>query len=275
MKRTKLSEQLLYLAIYGSAALSCTAMIAIIGYIVFKGAPSIDWTFLSSPYKGSQHGIYPMIVTTLYMIGLSLAVAAPIGVCSAIYLNEYAKDGKLVRLIRFATDSLSGIPSIIYGLFGYMFFVTVLQLKMSILSGALTLAIMVLPLVIRTTEEALKTVPAGYREGSLALGASKITTILRIVLPSAAEGIITSIILSIGRIVGETAAVYLTAGMVTRVPGGILDSGRTLAVHLYVLAKEGISFERAYASATVLLVIIAGLNLLANRLATGMRKKTT
>ncbi|MFA6075523.1 MAG: phosphate ABC transporter permease PstA [Negativicutes bacterium] len=273
MKKTKLSEKLIYLAIYLSAALSLTAMLAIIGYIVFKGAPIVDWTFLTSPYKGAEHGIYPMIVTTLYMIVVSLAVSAPIGICSAIYLNEYAKAGKLVRIIRFATDSLSGIPSIIYGLFGYMFFVTALQLKMSILSGSLTLAIMVLPLVIRTTEEALKTVPMAYREGSLALGASKISTIFRIVLPSAAQGIITAIILSTGRIVGETAAVYLTAGMVTRVPGGIMESGRTLAVHLYVLAKEGISFEQAYASATVLLVIIAVLNILAVRLASGIRKR--
>jgi len=273
MKNTKFIERLIYLAIYLAAAISLTAMLAIIGYIVFKGAPVVDWTFLTSLYKGPEHGIYPMIVTTLYVIVVSLAVAAPVGICSAIYLNEYAGDGKLVRIIRFATDSLSGIPSIIYGLFGYMFFVTALQLKMSILSGSLTLAIMVLPLVIRTTEEALKTVPMAYREGSLALGASKIATILRIVLPSAAQGIITAIILSTGRIVGETAAVYLTAGMVTRVPGGIMESGRTLAVHLYVLAKEGISFEQAYASATVLLIIIAVLNISAMRLASGIRKR--
>ena len=273
MKHMKLAERLVYLAIYLAAAMSLTAMLTIIGYILFKGAPVVDWSFLTSPYKGSEHGIYPMIVTTLYMIVVSLAVAAPVGICSAIYLNEYAGNGKLVRVIRFATDSLSGIPSIIYGLFGYMFFVTALQFKMSILSGSLTLAIMVLPLVIRTTEEALKTVPMAYREGSLALGASKLSTITRIVLPSAAQGIITAIILSTGRIVGETAAVYLTAGMVTRVPGGIMESGRTLAVHLYVLAKEGISFEQAYASATVLLVIIAVLNISAMRLASGIRKR--
>jgi len=202
-------------------------------------------------------------------------ISGPIGICSAIYLVEYSKPGKLIRCIRFATESLAGIPSIIYGLFGYIFFVTALKLRMSILSGSITLSIMILPLIIRTTEEALKAVPNSYREGSLALGATKLTTIAKIIIPSAIQGILTAVILSVGRIVGETAALYLTAGMVTRIPDDIMSSGRSLSVHLYMLAKEGISFEQAFATATILLIIVAIINLIANRLASRIKKVTS
>ena len=187
--------------------------------------------------------------------------SAPIGIGAAIYLNEYAKEGKLVRGIRFATESLAAVPSILFGLFGMMFFLGTLKLGFSMLSGALTVSMMVLPTIVKATEEALKTVPVAYREGSLALGASKIATIGKVVLPSALPGILTGVILGTGRIVGETAAIYLTAGTMYRLPMNAMESGRTLSTHLYLLAKEGISFSEAYGTAVVLLVVILLLNL--------------
>jgi len=219
-----------------------------------------------------EGGILPMIVTTFYVIAISIAIATPIGICAAIYLVEYAKPGKLVRTIRFATESLAGIPSIIFGLFGFLFFVTVLHFKFSILSGALTLSIMVLPTIVRTTEEALKAVPQSYREGSLGLGASKLSTIMNVVLPTAVPGILAAVILSVGRIIGETAAIYMTVGMAPYIPKGFMESGRTLSVHLYLLAKEGISFEKAYATAAVLIIIVAFLNFIANKTASALNR---
>ena len=270
----KLSDKILYTLICAVSFITLGILIWIVGYVVIKGLPHISWEFLTSEYRGDSTGIFPMIITTIYIIALSLAISAPIGIFSAIYLVEYSKSGKIVDIIKFSIETLAGIPSIIYGLFGYMFFVIVLGFKMSLLSGALTLSIMVLPTIISTTEEALKSVPKSYREGSLALGATKLTTIIKVVLPSAIPGILTSVVLSMGRIVGETAAIYFTAGMATRIPK-IMESGRTLSVHLYLLAHEGISFEQAFATATVLLVIIATLNLVANKLALGIKKLTT
>lgn len=247
----------------------------ILVYIVTNGISHLSFDFIFSQYKGEKHGIFPMIITTVYVVLLSVAISTPIGICAAIYLVEYSKQGKILKLIRFATETLAGIPSIIYGLFGFIFFVTVLKFRFSLLSGALTLSIMVLPTIIRTTEEALKTVPGAYREGSLALGATKLQTILRVILPSAIPGILTAVILSVGRIVGETAAVYLTAGMVARLPEGVMDSGRTLSVHLYVLAKEGLSFEEAFATATILIIIVAAINYVTSLFASKIRKLTT
>ena len=241
-------------------------------YIISNGISEISWDFLTNDAKGKNAGIFPMILNTLYLILLSLAISTPIGVCSAIYLVEYAKAGKIVRVIRFATESLAAIPSILYGLFGMIFFVIALKLNFSIVPGAITLSMMVLPTIIRTTEEALKSVPNSYREGSLALGASKLKTILSIILPSAMPGIITAVILSIGRVVGETAAVYLTAGMVPRVAGSIMESGRTLSVHLYILAKEGISFQQADATAFVLILIVSIINFIANKIASRLKR---
>ena len=240
----------------------------ILWHIISNGISHVSWEFLTSNYSrtGTTAGIWPMIVSTVYMVLLSLAIAAPIGIMAAIYLTEYAKPGsKVVKLIRFATESLAGIPSIIYGLFGLTLFVSTMGLGFSILSGALTLSILILPVIIRTTEESLMAVPQTYREGSYALGASKIYTIRRLILPNSLPGIISSIILCIGRIIGESAPVFLTAGMVARIPNSVFDSGRTLTVHLYKLTQELFSineWNQAYATATTLVLIVLGLNVL-------------
>ena len=247
----KVSEKILY-GLLGIIAFSTFGMLIwILSYIFIKGIGNVDLL-----------GLMPAIITTIYMVVIGLVLAVPIGMGTAIYLNEYARRSKFVKGIRFATECLAAIPSILFGLFGMMFFVTQLKLGYSILAGGLTVALMILPTVVKTTEEALKTVPLSYREGSLALGASKFSTIMKVVLPSAVPGILTGIVFSTGRIIGETAAIYLTAGMVFRVPGNIMESGRTLSVHLYMLAKEGISLEQAYGTAIVLLIVVLALNLL-------------
>lgn len=273
MKSAKSTEDKVILGlIYLSTALTIGVLLWIIGYVVINGVGQITWEFLSTSPKGEEGGVLPMIVSTLYIVLLSLIIATPVGIGAAIYLVEYAKPGRLVRAIRFCTESLSGIPSIIFGLFGMIFFNTVLGLGFSLLSGALTVSIMILPTIIRTTEETLKSVPDSFREGSYGLGATKLRTIVRIILPSAIPGILAAIILSIGRVVGETAALYFTAGMVPRMPTAITDSGRTLAIHMYLLAKEGISFEKAFATATVLIVFVAIINLVASRAAKALNK---
>ena len=273
--KIRISDIIAKTIIWTAAIVAVAALAAIIIYILAKGLPHISWEFISTPYKGEQEGILPMIITTLYVILVTIIIATPIGIFAAIYLTQYAKQGRLLNFIRFATESLAGIPSIIYGLFGFLFFVNILQLKFSIIAGALTLSIMVLPTIIRTTEEAIKTVPISYKEGSLALGATLWTTIYKVILPTAIPGIMTAVILSIGRIVGETAAVYFTVGMVTRIPHAVSDSGRTLAVHLYLLAKEGISFEQSYATASILIIIVALINLCATIIAGKLKKKVT
>ncbi|MBK5251982.1 MAG: phosphate ABC transporter permease PstA [Peptostreptococcaceae bacterium] len=273
MKDKNMKDRIFRSLIWLSAALTAGILAWILGYVLYKGIGQISWEFISSMARGSgEGGILPMIVTTFYVIGVSILIVTPIGICAAIYMVEYAKPGPMVRSIRFATESLAGIPSIIFGLFGFLLFVTALHFKFSILSGALTLSIMVLPTIVRTTEEALKSVPDAYREGSLGLGASKLSTIVKVILPTAIPGILAAVILSIGRIVGETAAVYMTVGMAPYIPRGLMDSGRTLSVHLYILAKEGISFEKAYATATVLIFLVAIINLLANRMAAMLKR---
>jgi len=273
MEKRKIKDNILKSLIWISSFITVGILAWILLYVFMNGIGEINWEFLTSAAEGEgEGGILPMMITTLYVIVLTIIIATPIGICAAIYLVEYAKPGKIVRLIRFATESLAGIPSIIFGLFGMIFFVTTLKLGWSLVSGAITLSIMVLPTIVRTTEEALKSVPNTFREGSLGLGASKLRTIRLVVLPSAIPGILTAVILSIGRVVGETAAVYLTAGMVPRMPETVMDSGRTLAVHLYLLAKEGISFEKAYATATVLILIIIAINFSANKLASMLNK---
>lgn len=253
--------------IWAAAALTVGFLFWIIWYVLSNGVQYVDWNFITSTYSrtGDDKGILPMIISTVYMVVASIAVAAPLGIMTAIYLTEYAKVGsRLVKVIRFCTESLAGIPSIIFGLFGMTFFVVVLGLGFSILAGALTLSILILPVIIRTTEEALMTVPQTYREGSYGLGASKIYTIWRLILPSAIPGILTSVILSIGRVIGESAPVFLTAGMVARIPGSLLDSGRTLTVHLYALTTELFSaddWNQAYGTATVLIVVILLINM--------------
>ncbi|AFS78297.1 phosphate ABC transporter permease protein 2 [Gottschalkia acidurici 9a] len=258
--------------IWSSALITVGVLLWIVIYIVMNGIGEINKEFLTTAPVGAEGGIYPMIFITLYMIILTIGIATPIGICAAIYLVEYAKPGKIVRLIRFATESLAGIPSIIFGLFGFIMFVTTFKLGWSILAGALTLSLMILPTIVRTTEEALKSVPNAYRQGSLALGASKFRTILLVVLPSSIRGIMTSVILSIGRIVGETAAVFFTAGTVARTPNSVMDSGRTLAVHLYILAKEALSFSKAFATATILILLVLLINIITNSFGSKLKK---
>jgi len=267
--QTKISDFIIKIFIWLFTLIAVGVLILIVGFVLIKGLPYISWNFIVSP----DTGILPMIVTTLIIIPLTLIIAAPIGICSAIYLVEYARPGKIVNLIRFATESLAGIPSIIYGLFGYVFFCLTLGFNYSILSGSLTLSIMVLPTIIRTTEEAIKTVPNSYREGSLALGATKLTTIFKIILPSSISGILTAIILSIGRIVGETAAVIFTLGTVTDMPKNLMSSGRTLATHMYNLAREGTNENAAFATAAVLIIVVALINLSARGVAGQFQKK--
>ncbi|MGN1402029.1 MAG: phosphate ABC transporter permease PstA [Bacillus sp. (in: firmicutes)] len=256
-----------------SAFLTVATLVVIVGYIFLKGYKLISFDFIFGDYSPvGGGGIWPMIVTTLYTIGISLLIATPIGILAAVYLQEYAKQGRLVKIIRYATESLTGIPSIIYGLFGAVFFVTTLKLGMSILSASLTLTIIVLPVIIRTTEEALKTVPQSYREGSLALGSTKFQTLYKVILPSAIPGILSGIILSIGRIVGESAAIFLTAGTVAAMPEGILSSARTLTVHSFLVTQESGDIELAAAIGIVLIVIILILNLSATYISKKLNK---
>lgn len=269
----KLKENILKLLVYLSAAFTVTTLVVIVGYIFIKGISGINPTFLFSDYSASgDGGILPMIVTTLYTVFLSIGVATPIGVLAAIYLQEYAKKGKMVTAIRFATESLAGIPSIIYGLFGGIFFVVTLGMKYSILSGSLTVAIIILPVIIRTTEEALKTVPQNYREASLALGSTKFQTLYKVVLPSAIPGILSGLILSVGRVIGESAAILLTAGTVAKMPGGIFDSARTLTVHAYLLTKETGDIQGAASIGVVLIIIVLLLNTVAKVVAKKLNK---
>lgn len=237
----------------------------IIGFILKNGLPHITREFLAGmPQRmGKEGGILPMIIGTCYLVLVAIAIATPLGVGSAIFLNEYSRGGKLVKAVRFGIDCLAGIPSIIFGLFGFVLFVIKLGFGWSILSGGLTLAFMILPTIIRTSEEAIKAVPAVYREVSKSLGAGKWQTIQRVVLPNAFPGILTGIILGIGRSVGETACVIFTAGSSLLIPTSILSPTRSMAVHFYILAREGISMEKAYATAAVLIILILAINLFA------------
>jgi len=269
----KFKDNLLRGLLWFSAFLTVAILVTIVGFIFMKGYKLISFDFIFGDYSPVGHGgIWPMIVTTLYTIGISLLIATPIGILAAVYLQEYAKQGRLVKMIRYATESLTGIPSIIYGLFGAVFFVTTLKLGMSIISASLTLTIIVLPVIIRTTEEALKTVPSSYREGSLALGSTKLQTLYKVILPSAMPGILSGIILSIGRIVGESAAIFLTAGTVAAMPASIFSSARTLTVHSYLVTQESGDIQLAAAVGIVLIVIILVLNLSATYISKKLNK---
>ncbi len=253
---------------------------------MINGIPHIKSDLFALKYTSENGSLFPALINTIIMTLLSLVIAVPFGIFSAIFLVEYAKRGnKFVNMIRITTETLSGIPSIVYGLFGMLFFVTTLKwgysllagactLKWgySLLAGACTLAIMILPLIMRTTEEALKSVPDSYREGSFGLGAGKLRTVFRIVLPSAIPGILAGVILAIGRIVGETAALIYTAGTVAEIPTGVMGSGRTLAVHMYSMSREGLHMDQAYATAVVLLVLVIGINWLSGFVAKKITK---
>lgn len=270
-KKRKIKDLVLQILIWIFSLITVGFLLWMIIYIVSKGFRGLSWEFITSEYnlyKGKT-GIMPMIVGTVVLIVATLVIAVPIGVSAAIYLTEYAKQGRPVRLIRFATESLAGIPSIIYGLFGYLFFKNTLGLGFSIASGALTLSIMILPTIVRTTEEALLAVDPGYREGSLALGASRLQTIFKVILPSAVPGILTAVILGMGRVIGESAAVMYTVGSNPRLPQFsrlLTSSVRTLSVHLYAVALQEADFQSAFATATILMIIIAILNFAANRI---------
>ena len=245
----------------------------LIVYILVQGVPHLTPDLFAWEYTSDNVSMLPSMINTLLMTVLALLIAVPIGVGSAIYMVEYAKKGnRFVAVVRVTAETLTGIPSIVYGLFGMLFFVTALGWRLSLLSGAATVAIMVLPVIMRTTEEALMSVPDNYRQGSLGLGAGKLRTVFRVVLPSAIPGILSGVILATGRIVGETAALIYTAGSIAKVPNSIFDSTRTLSVHMYILSKEGMHTEQAYATAVVLLVMVIGINLLSDWLANRLVK---
>lgn len=244
-----------------SGILTMAMMAFLIGFIVVKGVRYLTPDLFALTYNSDNVSLMPALVNTLIVTILSLLIAIPIGLAAAIYLVEYAKKGsRLVKLIRITAETLSGIPSIIYGLFGLLFFGTALGWGYSLLSGSLTLVIMVLPVIIRTSEEALLAVPDSYREASFGLGAGKLRTIFKIVLPTAVPGILSGVVLSTGRIVGETAALLYTAGTVAKIPSNLMGSGRTLAVHMYVLSSEGLYMNQAFATAVVLLIVVLLLN---------------
>lgn len=251
-----------------SAVITLTVLVALLVYILAKGIPNLKPELFEWEYNTSNVSMMPAIINTITITLMSLLFAVPAGVCSAIYLVEYAKRGnKFIPIVRLTTETLSGIPSIVFGLFGYLFFNIYLGWGYSILGGALTLSIMILPLIMRTTEEALQAVPDAYREGSFGLGAGKLRTVFRVVLPSAVPGILSGVILAIGRIVGETAALLYPAGTAAEVADGLFSSGRTLAVHMYALLNEGLYMEQAYATAVILLVMVVFINALSSFIA--------
>ena len=263
---------MMLLVMFG-AILTFLVLIFLIVYILVHGVPYLKPSLFSLHYTSENASLMPALINTVIMTGLSLLIAVPLGIFAAIFLVEYAKRGnKFMGVIRLTTETLSGIPSIVYGLFGMLFFVNTLGWVFSLLAGAFTLSIMILPLIMRQTEESLKSVPDSYREGSFGLGAGKLRTVFRIVLPSAVPGILAGVILAIGRIVGETAALMYTAGTVAKVPSGVMGSGRTLAVHMYNLASEGLYMDQAYATAVVLLVLVVGINTLSGVIAKRLTK---
>ena len=279
--RRKAYNRTLRFFLYFCAALTCLLLVVIIGYIFFRGIPNITWELLSTKpsYIKDSIGILPNIGNTVFLVLVTLVLTLPLGVGAAVYLTEYAKNRKLVSAIEFATETLTGIPSIIYGLVGMLFFCNFLSLGKSLLAGSLTLVIMTLPTIIRTTQESLKTVPASYREAALGLGAGKWHMIRTIVLPSSMDGIITGCILSVGRIVGESAALLFTAGMGMSLnnfftaEGFLHGSGASLTVALYVYAKERAEFDVAFAIAAILMVLTLLINLSAKLVGWKLKKK--
>lgn len=261
------------LLVTASALLTFAVLIFLIAYVLINGIPYIKPSLFALEYTSENVSLMPALVNTVIMTVLSLLIAVPFGIFSAIFLVEYADRGnKFVEIIRLTTETLQGIPSIVYGLFGMLFFVNTCGWGFSLLAGAFTLSIMVLPLIMRSTEEALKSVPDSYREGSFGLGAGKLRTVFKIVLPSAVPGILAGVILAIGRIVGETAALIYTAGTVAQIPSDVFGSGRTLAVHMYNLSSEGLYMDQAYATAVVLLVLVVGINTLSGIIAKKLTK---
>lgn len=272
-KRKPLSL-VMYLIVILAAALSVLALVFLIVYILVMGIPNLTPDLFAWEYNSDNVSCMPAIINTVIITLLTLVIAVPFGIGAAIYLAEYAKRGnKLVKVIRTMAETLSGIPSIVYGLFGMLCFVTAFHWGYSILAGAFTLSIMVLPTIMRTTEEALIAVPDSYREGSYGLGAGKLRTIVKTILPSAMPGILAGVILAIGRIVGETAALIYTAGSTSGLVDGVMSSGRTLAIHMYMLANEGLHTDQAWGTAVVLLALVLGINTLSGFIAKKLSSK--
>lgn len=262
------------IAVWTAAGITAASLLFIVLYILIKGIPYLKPSLFAWNYTSENVSLMPALINTLEITALSLVLAVPIGIGAAVYLNEYARRGnKLVSVIRLTAETLSGIPSIVYGLFGSLFFVKFLHMGLSILAGSLTLAVMILPLIMRTSEEALAAVPDSWREGSFGLGAGRLRTVFAVVLPSAIPGILAGVILGIGRIVGESAALIFTAGTVAEAAGSIFDSGRTLSVHLYSISTEGLHINETYATAVVLLVFVILINALSEWIARQIGKK--
>lgn len=273
-KKMYAGSVILKILVIAAAVFTVLILGYLIIYILARGIPHLSPGLFALKYTTDNVSMLPSIINTVIMIAVALIIAVPIGVFSAVYLTEYAKKGnRLVRVIRMMAETLTGIPSIVYGLFGMLFFVTALHFSYSLLAGTLTVAIMVLPTVLRTTEEALIAVPQSFREGSFGLGAGKLRTVFRIVLPSAVPGILSGVILATGRIAGETAALIYTAGTVAELPNNLLSSGRTLAVHMYVLSNEGLHTDQAFATAVILVVMVLIINVLSSGIAGKMKKE--
>jgi len=262
------SQRIAKALIWLAAIFVIAVLVSVLLYILIMGLPEIDWEFLTDIPRnmGREGGVASTIVGTLLVTIVAIIIATPFGIGAAFYLAEYTRENAVTRVIRFAAESLASIPSIVYGLFGYIFFVMYLELGWSILSGGLTLAIMILPTIIRTSEEAIRTVPQSFREVSYSLGGTKWQTIYRAVFPSAIRGIVNGLILSVGRSVAETAALILTAGSALRMPTSLFKPARTMAVHFFILASEGISMENAYGTAALLIILIFLINVVANML---------
>lgn len=273
-KKTDWLSMILRALVWMAGLITVGVFVLLVGYIIIKGVPNLKPELFAWTYTSENNSMMPAIVNTVLMTLLSLLMAAPLGIFAAIYMVEYATRGnKLVGFVRVTAETLSGIPSIVYGLFGMLFFLVQLQWGYSLLSGACTLAIMILPLIMRSTEEALMAVPDSYREGSFGLGAGRLRTVFRVVLPSAVPGILSGVILAVGRIVSESAALIYTAGSINKIPDSVFSSTRTLAVHMYVLSSEALHIDDAWATAAVLLIVVALINLMSNQLAKRVQLK--
>ena len=272
--RRRPTSFIMFLITWAAAIITAAVVVILVAYILIRGIPNLKPSLFALEYNSENVSMLPAIINTVTMTVFSLVLAVPVGVFSAVYLTEYAKRGNpLVKVVRVTTETLAGIPSIVYGLFGYLVFVIACHFGNSMLSGALTIAIMILPTVMRTTEEALLAVPDSFREGSFGLGAGRLRTVFKVVLPSAVPGILSGIILAIGRIVGETAALIYTSGTVAGIPQDLMHSGRTLSIHMYALLSEGLYMEEAYATAVVLLVMVLFINMLSGLIAKRLSAK--
>jgi len=265
IRRKKPMDWVRFLLVWGSALITISVLLYLVGFILVKGIPHIKPSLFAINYTVENQSLFPALVTTILMVALTLLIAVPFGIFTAIYLVEYAKRGsRLVKIVRTTAETLAGIPSIVFGLFGYIFFADWLGWGKSILAGCFTLAIMILPLIMRTTEESLKSIPDSYREGSFSLGAGKLRTVWRVILPPSMPGIFAGIVLAVGRIVGETAALIFTIGSVIKIPENLFSQGRTLALHVLQLSSQGHHRNEAYATAVVLLVVVVGINALSS-----------